>query len=373
LTDQKRKMVFAEELNQGDCVLLDDQEFIVMDIVTLDEAGPEGQKKLEFTLEGRDDSTVNRKHIALASEEIELAEAAGDVYGHRRLGVSSATGIGDSASAWEKVVIAKTGDERKAILDRVADNVFFELLDDVAREELADVVFPKQFASGEILMREGEEGDLFYILEQGEAHIFVLGDKGQEVVVRQCKQGDSFGELALMYNAPRNATVRALTDLKCWCMDRENFQYVIVRASMKKSDRYFGFLESVPLFASMDKADKMKLVEALIPRKVKKDSVVVRQGDIGDMFYLVERGGLDVIQLTPAGHEEVVNKKGPGDYFGEISLMADMPRSATVTTTEDCVLLTLDRKSFVSLIGSMEPELRRNVSMYKTYVDYAEI
>jgi len=87
-----------------------------------------------------------------------------------------------------------------------------------------------------------------------------------------------------MYNAPRNATVKAKTFLRCWCMDRESFKYVIMGGSIRKRDRYLGFLDSVKVFTTMDVSEKMKLVDALIPRKVKSGVSVVKQGDAADMF-----------------------------------------------------------------------------------------
>jgi len=66
-------------------------------------------------------------------------------------------------------------------------------------------------------------------------------------------------------------------------------------------------------------------------------------------------------------------KKNAGDYFGEVALMCDMPRSATVTTVEDSILLTLDRNTFISVLGPMGDLLRRNVALYKTYIDYTRV
>jgi len=222
-------------------------------------------------------------------------------------------------------------------------------------------------------MRQGDEGDLFYIIDKGDAEIFVFDENKNEKLVRSCKEGDSFGELALMYHAPRNATVKAKTELRCWCMDRESFKYVIMGGSIKKRKRYLGFLDSVKIFSTMEVSEKMKLVDALIPRKVKAGVSVVKQGDAADMYYIVEKGKLTVSQLNPQGVDEIVNEKNAGDYFGEVALMCDMPRSATVTTVEDSILLTLDRNTFISVLGPMGDLLRRNVALYKTYIDYTRV
>jgi len=306
--------------------------------------------------------------------ELEIPPGSDESMPRRRQGVSSESGFGaDKVRSWKKVVVLKTPDERENIRRLVRHNVFFDHLDEIEENEMIDVVFEKRFESSDVLMKQGDEGDLFYVIESGEADIYVSNEHGQDILVRECKLGDSFGELALMYNAPRNATVKARTTMRCWCMDRENFKYVIMGGSIKKQERYLSFIDSIEIFSTMDRAEKLKLVDALIPRKVKAGSVVVRQGDVGDMFYIVEHGLLIVEQKNLLGELEVVNEKGPGNYFGEIALIADMMRSATVTAKVDCVLLTVDRKSFISVLGPVQPLLRRSVALYKTYVDYTAV
>jgi len=78
---------------------------------------------------------------------------------------------------------------------------------------------------------------------------------------------------------------------------------------LKKRKRYLGFLDSVKIFSTMEVSEKMKLVDALIPRKVKAGVSVVKQGDAADMYYIVEKGKLTVSQLNPQGVDEIVNEK----------------------------------------------------------------
>jgi cAMP-dependent protein kinase regulator len=371
-------MVCAAELNVGEFVDFFGEIVEITDVqpVIPPEIGPDGRSKLQIEVTSSWDGTT-KTYIAAASEEFQLENAPGSdsaAGSRRRAGVSSEPGVGaDTLQTWKKVVIPKTPEERENIRALVKHNVFFDHLEETEENELIDVVFDRRFEAGDTLMKEGDEGDHFYVIESGEADIFVANENGNDVLVRQCKPGDSFGELSLMYNAPRNATVKARTPLRCWCMDRNNFKFVIMGGNIRKQERYMAFLEGIQTFGTMDTAERMKLVDALIPRKVSAGSTVVRQGDIADMFYIVEKGALNVAQLTPNGEQEVVNIKTAGDYFGEIALIADIPRSATVTAVEDCVLLTVDRKTFVSIVGPIEPLIRRNVALYKTYVDYTNI
>ena len=95
-------------------------------------------------------------------------------------------------------------------------------------DEIVDVMLPKSFNTGEALMRQGEDGDLFYIIEEGSCDILVSKDGVTETVM-ECRAGDSVGEMALMYNGPRAATVHPSAYVKAWALDRMSFK---VRAAL---------------------------------------------------------------------------------------------------------------------------------------------
>ena len=73
---------------------------------------------------------------------------------------------------------------------------------------------------------------------------------------------------------------------------------------------------------------------------------MLQEGDRSDRFYVIESGRVEV---TQAGR--VLREEGPGDYFGEIGLLRDVPRTATITTVEDTVLQALDRETFLRVVS----------------------
>jgi hypothetical protein len=110
-------------------------------------------------------------------------------------------------------------------------------------------------------------------------------------------------------------------------------------------EREIELLESLPLFAPLPPATLEHLAARLVRVPAGAGTEITRQGDIGDRFYLVDEGEADV---TIDGH--VVTTLGPGDYFGEIALLRDVPRTATVTARTDASLLALERDEFVSAV-----------------------
>jgi MFS family permease len=104
-------------------------------------------------------------------------------------------------------------------------------------------------------------------------------------------------------------------------------------------------LASIPIFAPLPGTALEHLTARLIPLRVEPGTVIVRQGDPGDRFYLIAEGEVDV-----SADGQPISELGAGDYFGEIALLRDMPRTATVTARSPVVLYGLEREDFLSAV-----------------------
>lgn len=89
--------------------------------------------------------------------------------------------------------------------------------------------------------------------------------------------GESFGELALLYNAPRAATIKAKTDVVLFSLDRECFNGIVKDAAVKKREKYDEFLSKVDLLSTMDAYERSKIADALKPVRVGKGEYVVKE------------------------------------------------------------------------------------------------
>jgi cAMP-dependent protein kinase regulator len=169
--------------------------------------------------------------------------------------------------------------------------------------------------------------------------------------------GGSFGELALMYNAPRAATVISVeSNCTLWALDRVTFRRILMESAFQRRRMYEAFLSEVPLLGTLNQYERSKIADALETQKFAQGSTIIRQGDVGTSFYLLESG---VAEAFKEGSSEPVKHYEKGDFFGELALLNDAPRAASVVAQTECKVATLGKNAFARLLGPVEGIMRR--------------
>lgn len=212
----------------------------------------------------------------------------------------------------------------------------------------------RRFAAGEAIIRQGDPGDAFHVVSRGRVDVFQADDAGLIQKVNEHGRGGYFGELALLSDAPRNATCRAATAVEVLSLARSDFD-ALVRRRLElgpKVDRALDqarLLRRMPLFEELDGRALQELASRLERVELSAGDYLFRQGEAGDRFYLIEQGEVEIL-LEEEGRQRAIERRGPGEYFGEVALLLDVPRTASVRAALDSVLLALDRETFRSLV-----------------------
>ena len=231
----------------------------------------------------------------------------------------------------------------------------FARLDEAGLRAIASALRSERVPAGRVVIRQGEPGQSFYLLRSGAAEVWQRGESGPNRLLARLSEGDAFGELALLYDQPRNATIRAVTPLELLVMDRPDFDR-LVRERYAVVSRIGGELErerllaDLPLLADLAPSELSRLADKLEPVTFPAGEAVVRQGEPGDALYLVCEGRLRVV-VSVDGQERELARLGPGEYFGEMALLYDQPRSATVTCVEPTRLYRLRKADFDWLLS----------------------
>jgi cAMP-dependent protein kinase regulator len=265
----------------------------------------------------------------------------------RRTSVSAETIAVDQGPDELPPVFAKTEAQLARIKASISNNFIFRDLDEEQERGVLDAMKETRVGADEIVIRQGEQGEDFYVVEDGLLHCYIRpeplppswqsedasrikrdaapGEKflqpGYHPVfgkkVAECRPGNSFGELALMYGHPRAATVLSIEPCTLWSLDRITFRTIILKAAHRRRTMYEQFLASVPLLTGLEADERSKIADALVSRAYEDGEAVVQQGEMGDTFFFVEEGEAAVTKLHNGDDGELeVGILRKGDYFG---------------------------------------------------------
>jgi cAMP-dependent protein kinase regulator len=197
------------------------------------------------------------------------------------------------------------------------------------------------------------------VIEKGTLECFKQID-GENKVVKTCMEGDVFGELALLYNCPRAADVVARDSCVCWQLDRDTFNNIVKDAAVRRRQKYDAFLKSVTLLSTIDAYERSQIADALVAETFRSGETIVKQDEPGSKFYIVESGTLYAVKDTMR-----VKDYKAGDYFGELALLKNQPRAASVVVSSDSArVLSMNRTSFNKMLGPLTQLLSSRVNSY---------
>jgi len=252
----------------------------------------------------------------------------------------------------------KTADTVELLKECLSQNFLVKRLPDLV--PLIDLMEEKIAVPGEVIIWQGSSGDAFYALESGQCDVLKDGRH-----VAKIAPGKTFGDLALVNNATRQATIRATQVCRLWLFTRNQFRDLAVKQETEQMEERVIFLQQIDLFHKLVRASLEKIAEVMVLKSYNTGERIIKQGDAGDAFYMILSGRVVVTQTTTFGSSAGTElaRLGPGKSFGDLALIEDAPRKATVTASSACKCWTLDRHSFKSLFGSMDEALNESIGV----------
>jgi len=294
----------------------------------------------------------------------------GDENRKRRFSVSAEATDDQKVDHFVKKVYPKSAEAMARIKQSINDVFLFEGLDNEESRLLIDAMFEKQCKKGDDIINQGDSGDYFYIIECGIYEVWKSENKKTPLIgskkVFQYNNKGAFGELALMYNAPRAATVRCITNGGVlWAVDRSTFRHIICGCTARKRKKYDNFLKSniCKLLLNTSSELRSSIADILETRTLSKKEYILREGDEAEHFYFIQKGEAVV---TLKNKNKIIRKLYPGDFFGERALLLNDVRSANVMVqSEKIEIVGMDKASFLRLLAPLYDKFRDN---FKNYV-----
>ncbi|KAM6954438.1 cGMP-dependent protein kinase 1 [Aplochiton taeniatus] len=193
---------------------------------------------------------------------------------------------------------------------------------------------------GDLVIQEGTEGSLSYIIEEGRME---LTKDSQKLLTVEA--GTMFGELALLYKCTHPYTISALTDSKLWVIERQRFQAIMMLSGLGSASRSMELLRRVPFLQSLPEEVLLNMCDVLEETHYVDGDYIVRQGATGDTFYIISEGQVKVTEkMSASGQDVVLSRLSEGQWFGEKALRGEDVRTMNAIAAGEVRCMVIDRE-----------------------------
>ena len=237
----------------------------------------------------------------------------------------------------------KTLADRKLISVCLSRHFIFSSLTEENRETIINQMKHYEVGPREIIFEQEQPAVNFFVLATGKLEVIVSGISRNII-----KSGEGFGELALLHDAKRSATIKTIDRSTLWGMDRQTFRQYVQTVNMQNYEENKRFFSSIRIFQLLTDAQRESLLTVVNTHRFKVGHKIVNEGDPGEILYVIKEGA---VLCTQKGQE--LRRMEKGEFFGELALLHGGTRTATVTAIEgDAICLSIGREDLRKVLGN---------------------
>ena len=265
-------------------------------------------------------------------------------------------------------------------INLIKSPIFCELPQDILRQCI-DAMEEKDIPAVTDIFKQGELGDSFFFVEEGELECKMQFtkvtkegnrkkiEKFEPKLVKIYGPGDYFGELSLLFHTPRRGTVKAVNDAKLYFLKRSVYKKILRRANEEAISRKINIFKKVPILESLTDEELIKLDDISKEAIYYNGETIIKENEISNVMFLIDKGKCIGTQTEENGKLPVKTKDyREGDIIGERALLKGEKRQENIIANSDYVkVICLDRFSFKNNLGSLEQILMRNMDLYNTF------
>ncbi|KAL5961240.1 cGMP-dependent protein kinase isozyme 1 [Taenia solium] len=200
-------------------------------------------------------------------------------------------------------------------------------------------MYKHSIVEGCYVIREGEDGHHLYVAAEGEYEVWRNGK-----YLYTMGPGNCFGELALLYNCKRTASIKAVRAAHIWVLERNIFQFIMMKTGLEKMEARVKFLSSVPLLKDLEQSQLQRIADVLEAQFHPDGECIIRQDEQADSFFIIQSGEVGSEPFLSIDIE--IRRMSKGEYFGEKALLGEGRRTANIyaASPSGVELLCLYRK-----------------------------
>ncbi len=236
---------------------------------------------------------------------------------------------------------------------------FFEGLDNKILKKVADEAEILSFPAGQIICRQGDYEEVFYLILSGKVDVSVRTQTQPRIILGTLEKGDFFGEMGPLSGQPRTATVTTLERTILLGIPKQVFlrmhkvsprlKEMIDRKYLERS--LHTHLRKVSIFSRLTDAQIADLSSRVKLLSFKKGEIIIRQGDQGDSLYLIRSGFVKVSHNGEGdGKDRILTYLREGSYFGEAALIRSEKRNASITAISNVEAVRIDKDDFQHIL-----------------------
>ena len=233
-------------------------------------------------------------------------------------------------------------EDEKLINDCIEKHFFMKCLNQQARDKVIEEMSLVQVNSNNYIFKQGTIGNYFYILKSGSAELIINNN-----IIKRLKVGESFGELALLHDAPRSASVIAVTDCLLCTLERKNFRKIIDHITKINYEENLRFIDSIPILSHIEQYQKTILSSSLFKEEFEPKTIIVKKGELATCIYIIKSGEVECVD----DDGNVVRVLKSGDNFGERSILVDTKRTMDVITKTKCICYSISISTLKSMLS----------------------
>ena len=264
----------------------------------------------------------------------------------------------------------KTEIQKKKIKEKLLSIFLFNSLNEKELNDIINAFEEKKYKLNEIVFKQGENSENFYLVEQGEfdcEKIFRIGDP--ETYIKSFRAGDHFEELSLLYNYKNPYSIKAKNEnCSLYSLNREIYNNIIRNFEYKKREKYMKILKQIEILSTLNDSELLKIIDNLTFEIVKEGNKIIKQNENGNKMLIIDEGEAQAIKNIDGKPDQKLNVYNKDSYFCENCLLKNEINPFNIIANKDCNVAIIDRMTFKRLVGPLENLLERDRKIYQKFM-----
>ena len=266
--------------------------------------------------------------------------------------------------------IGNVSEKFEKFKEKIQNLFFFKYLSPEELNEVLASFQTEQFNEGDTIFEQGNNADKLYFLDQGEVSCWkTMRPEDPMTFIKIYKEGDSFGELALMYNYKRNYTIKCKTNAVLFSLDRQDYKGIIQGNELNQREKFRTALKNIDILQNLTPNEIGKVCDIMVEKEYKAGEEIIKQNENEDEFIILYEGNCHSEKISESGKApQMLKEFESNDYFGEAPWFKSEQRNYIVVADSDCTVFIISRIKFKRMVGSLENILKRKIDSHQKFM-----